>query len=60
MALYTTPSGRHFPLSGHDVLSRPLQVLIKFDAYQDLVPKETTWSIEIVFQEELFGDIKPI
>ena len=28
MALCTTPSCRHFPLSGHDVLSRQLQVLM--------------------------------
>ena len=28
MALYTTPSCRHFPLSGDDVLSGQLQVLV--------------------------------
>ena len=26
--LYTTPSCRRFPLSGHDVLSRQLQILV--------------------------------
>ena len=28
LALYTTPSCRHSPLSGHDVLSRQLKVLL--------------------------------
>ena len=28
MALYTTPSCRHSSISGHDVLSRQLQVLV--------------------------------
>ena len=40
MSLYTTPSCRHFPLSGHDVLSRQLQLLVN---------SSLSFSLDIIF-----------